>query len=30
MLIGGKKTSQCFIFLSYKETIPYKKGMHSS
>lgn len=25
-----EKTSQCFIFLSYKETIPYKKGMHSS
>ena len=25
-----EKTSQCFISLSYKESIPYKKGMHSS
>ena len=25
-----EKTSQCFIFLSYKESIPPKKGMHSS
>ncbi len=30
MLIGGKKHRNVFIFLSYKETIPYKKGMHSS